>query len=231
MPFPDNMVFCRFEFNWQPAGEAAPIEIQDTGIWGRFPVPGGASFPDWQDLVDDFAAQAAAAWTDNWQANLFSNAVKLARVVVYHYDQAHANILHRGEAGPVSGNAWAGTGAVMPAENTIVLTLQTYAPGTFQSQAARHRGRMYMPTLSQAMVGPDGRLPVASANDYVEKAQAFFTDLTDDLDDVHFVPMVNSVTGQMANAITHLRVGRVVDTQRRRRNKLQEQYSVGTLTG
>lgn len=224
MPFPDNMVNVRWEFNWQPSGSAGPIEIQDTGIWGRFPVPGGASFPDWQSLVDDFAEQAALAWSANWTPSQFSGAVKFARAVVYHYRQDHLEVLHRGEAGLPGGATWAGSGDTLPPENSIVLTTQSYAPGVFQAKRARYTGRMYLPTPSTGLVGGDGRLSQGNAQGIVAQGKAFLDDLADTVDDVSFVPMVNSPTGQMANEIKWLRCGRVIDTQRRRRNKLAESY-------
>lgn len=219
------MVYLRWEFGWNVA--SADIEIQDFGLWGVVINDTIGPFPDWQDIVDAVAAKGVTSWFDNWQQGTFASRVAARRCVAYHYDQAHANVLHRGESSFTGGEAWQGNGDALPPQTTVCVSTYAFDPAGFASQARRKRGRFYLPTPGRSQLDTDGELTTLSQTTFLNNSVAMCNALTGALGvgtEVHWRPYVNSVAGQMANEVTHLRVGRVVDTQRRRRNKLAELY-------
>lgn len=84
-----------------------------------------------------------------------------------------------------------------------------------------HRGRVYPPTR-HAGVQPDGRLLVSEAVAVNNAFATLLNDLTTAF--INYVPVIYSKLGQTATPIKRTTVGRVVDTQRRRRSSLEESY-------
>lgn len=234
MPFPENMVYIRYEFAW------STTEIQDTGLWAEVVQEGTVAFPGWDDdLMQALADKAVEAWVQGFDAEArFSAQVDAVRAVVYHYDQSHNNVLDRSEAAFTDANAWGGTASSsMPPQATVALSLYGYDPAAYTPQRARKRGRMYLPTPAAGDLDGTGTLSPTIQGQYLEMGQNFMNALTGVLDlpdappgdSVHIRPAISSVAGSIATRVGWLRVGRVVDTQRRRRNKLAEQYVTGTI--
>lgn len=234
MPFPQNMIYIRYEFAWQNT------EIQDTGLWAEVVQEGAAAFPGWGDnTMQALADKAVNAWVAGFDAEArFSASVDAVRAVVYHYDQSHNEVLDRSEAAFTDANAWGGTASnSMPPQNSVVLSLYGYDPAGYTPQRGRKRGRMYLPTPAAGDIDATGKLTVTIQQQYLDMGTNFMNALTGQLDipdeaesgDTHIRPVVNSVAGSIATRVGWLRVGRVVDTQRRRRNKLSEDYLTGTI--
>nr|CRY96016.1 hypothetical protein [uncultured prokaryote] len=222
------MVKVNFEFDWGTTGE-----IQDTGFWCLVSQDGVASFGDWDEITAAIAQRGVEAWKANIGQGNFSEPLIGRRVVAYHYRQDHKEILDRAEYGFSGANEWKGTAtSPMPPENTVVVSLYGYDPSTYTPQRARKRGRMYMPTFGATQMGAGGVLASSTQQGWLDVTKNFFNDFTSaldvleqpSLDDTHARPYVVSVAGQIATKVTHLRVGRVTDTQRRRRNRLPEEY-------
>lgn len=112
----------------------------------------------------------------------------------------------------------------MPPQCAVVVSLLTGVPGR------RYRGRMYLPCMS-AEVGTNFRLATldqqAIADDMatlIQEWQAAFNAGTASL-----TPVVVSETGLLCTEVQQLRVGNVIDTQRRRRDTLLEDYVTASL--
>jgi hypothetical protein len=235
MPFPQNMVYVRWEFAWVIG--AADVEIQDFGLWGVVTQEGTPAFPDWQPTVDAIAKKGVQTWIANAAPASYSSRLVMRRCVAYHYDQAHNIVLDRGEYVAADPDDWSGSADPLPPENSVCVSTYAFDPAGFQSQPARHRGRYYPPTPGKTTVSDTGMLDSATQGSLLAAHQAFLNAMTgvldidgaSPLDDTHWRPYVNSVRGQMANKVGWIRVGRVVDTQRRRRNALTESYLTGTI--
>jgi hypothetical protein len=123
-------------------------------------------------------------------------------------------------ATPIAGNA--GTlGGAMPPECSIVVSLQTQLPG------GRGRGRAYYPGFSVGSLTSTGRLQ-GVARDVLATGWKNYLDGWN-ADPTALAAGVASVTGGFVTAIDRIRVGDVVDTQRRRRDALTESYKVLVL--
>jgi hypothetical protein len=115
--------------------------------------------------------------------------------------------------------AGGGSGANTPANQiALVVTLETgFARGP------AHRGRFYLP-LPMITPGSDGRIATGSRDPVVTAAAAFLTALNA-VSAGAKVGVYSRKSGAAAHRIvTSMSVGRVLDTQRRRRNKLVEAY-------
>lgn len=87
--------------------------------------------------------------------------------------------------------------------------------------ATRHgRGRFFLPPLA-ADVLADGRV----SNTAILAISTAFTGFFDVLSTAGLAPVIRNRSGHVSTPVTSARVGNVIDTQRRRRNKLQEVYT------
>lgn len=122
----------------------------------------------------------------------------------------------------------AGTGAASKSpQDAIVVSLRTTTPG------ARGRGRVYWPALG-ATLGSDFAL-TTPASDVIALAAATLFDLIGDQINAEWAAnsiavttelAVRSVTDHQSRTVVRLQVGNRMDTQRRRRDRLVENYAV-----
>jgi sulfite reductase beta subunit-like hemoprotein len=111
--------------------------------------------------------------------------------------------------------ALAGTAAeeMLPYQCATCITLVT-------ASATRHgRGRFYLPPLAAGVLDA-GRLSAAAVSNLDVSFTAFF----DQLATSGLTVVVRNRTGHISTPVTEARVGDVIDTQRRRRNKLDETF-------
>jgi hypothetical protein len=148
---------------------------------------------------------------------LFSTQVVFTRVTNYLYTGGSSASLVS-----VSTPSIAGTSAVagMPNQCAVVVTLETGVPGR------SNRGRAYLPPVNVGLINA-GTVQLSSAT-CTTLANAFASMLTALHDDSspNGVPAVASALKGAIRDITAVRVDSIIDTQRRRRNKLVPQASI-----
>lgn len=222
-----NLARVQLEFSFD--GGTSGKDVQDTGFWCQVGL--GTSSPE--VAMGVLAQRVAQAWSDNLDPVNFTAAVSGTRVKTYWYGANPPP--GKAQAGGESAfpGGWAGSGAFsMPPENTMVLSTYSFAPGTFvPNKGRRRRGRMYLPTFPPQLMDAKGRLTTGNRDALLEECAAFFDDVqgaTSGLDLIS--PVVVSSVDQAQYKITYLRMGDLVDTQRRRRNRLDEAYAVATIT-
>ena len=127
-------------------------------------------------------------------------------------------------------SAFTGTGTpICPPQTAVTLSLRSSFPG------ASSRGRIYWPALAPAMTTTTGRLTSASRTALLTDLNAYLASIADSIaaetsgGDIPF-PVVWSPTTGSSRSITQLWVGDVIDTQRRRRDALDEAYSTLAYT-
>lgn len=109
----------------------------------------------------------------------------------------------------------------MPPQVALAITLRTA-----KMRGRAHAGRFYIPRLAGA-IGTDGRLAAAQAGTIVTAATTFLNDLNAALDGVARVAVLSDVGTGAVNDVTHVEVGRVLDTMRSRRRSLDEERQIG----
>lgn len=103
---------------------------------------------------------------------------------------------------------------MLPFQCATVISLLT-------ASATRHgRGRFYLPPLAASFL-LNGKLNSTAMTTLDTAWTAFFDSLNTD----GVNPVVRNRTGHVSTPVTSARVGDVIDTQRRRRNKLVETYT------
>jgi hypothetical protein len=116
-------------------------------------------------------------------------------------------------------------GPSLPPQVSLVATLANSLP-----RGLATKGRMFLPGIN-APIDDSGHLPALYTQDIATNLQAFFNTIFQDAD-TPGNPVLASVgrgplnmDGAIRN-VTQIRIGNVYDTQRRRRNALQETYKV-----
>lgn len=122
---------------------------------------------------------------------------------------------------PVAGTA-GGASTMLPPQCSVVLSMRTPIPGP------RGRGRMYLPGPCSLELTANGRLLPDIRDGWLTKLQTWINDLNAE-PGLTTVGVASSVGG-FVTAVSSIRLGDVVDTQRRRRDSLPEAYATGTIT-
>ena len=183
------------------------------------------------DQIDDYVGHlrtlfsnagtpyGAIAWVDWVKANAIDSNGR-------YYDQGETNAIY------LTGNdRFQGIGNVMPFQVSMCITLRT------EKQRGRaHSGRFYVPCAELNDIGADGLLPVGRCNAAASAVAEFITNINDNpgADTAAIRGAVVSGVGSPGpyQDITGVQVGRVLDTQRRRRRQLVEAYtSLSPVTG
>lgn len=125
-----------------------------------------------------------------------------------------------------------GTGTLrLPLQAAVVISLRTDTPG------GRGRGRLYWPACG-ATLSTAGRLSSPTETVVVGAAQTYLRGISDAMDasvppdpltSIHLA--VRSRTAKTTPHVNRLQVGDVVDTQRRRRDALPENYANAVYPG
>lgn len=193
---------------------AAPLERWAFGV--NFPadaIPTTGS-----DIVDDaIAAECATAYNDAWFTAMNTDTI-LTRVKVSRVSAA-GTIALRGDGSLVQGE-WTGSlpGETSPMSNplqlAICVSLQTLRSG------ATGKGRFFIPMIAASVDAESKLLPTVNQISIANRAKDMLNDLSTILT---FPPQVVSSKGYMTE-VTSVRVGRVVDTLRSRREDLPEEY-------
>lgn len=214
MAFPTDIWRIQYTFNLGSDGEVAV-----TGFHARFN-PGDL---DLEESAAALAGRAAGAWKAGFDARVgdFPSSVVLANTAAYHVLEA-AGPTDAFSTGPVSGgDSWAGTAAdSLPWETTLVMTTECIPVGTFQPQARRKRGRMYLPPMSPTVLaGTEGFILNTKLPQLLTASLAWLEAWNDEVLGTQTRAVVLSRTGAMATDIDHLSCDYQVDLQKRRQNR------------
>lgn len=149
--------------------------------------------------------------------------VKFNRVDVAGHYVDETTFLH--EFAPVNGGA---VDVHYPNQICIAITLTTAA-----SRGLACKGRIYAPLPVAAVVEADGLISNAAATSIAGAYKTFVEALADvpgvDTANSPGVCVMSKVGSGETRRVNGLRVGRVLDTQRRRRNALGENYVLTTV--
>lgn len=193
-------------------GTLGPDETWTTGLRFRIPtVPGETDLEDvglrFYEFLTDTGVQMCQYVRLTW--------AKLAVVGTDgRYPEDVEAVLWEPES-PLGGTG----GVNMPPQVTLAVTLET---GTQRGRAAR--GRMYLPPTS-LLPEATGMLTVTQATNVATAAASFMEDVTDLMGGPALV--MSNIGAGTSRSINAVSVGRVLDTQRRRRRSiLEERISV-----
>jgi len=130
---------------------------------------------------------------------------------------------------PTTNTYGAATGNTHPPQCSLVVTLQSDRP-----RGKASKGRMYLPGYSGS-IGTNGKVDGAVASGIANNLKTFFDSFASDADVPDQLILAAKGTGPVPaltaqnDYVETIKVGDVVDTQRRRRNGLVESYQTRTL--
>lgn len=221
MAFPSGLYRLEWVFNY------TTTQGNDVQEFGLYFVSSAPSVPP-VDLGADLQALADAgrnSWNTNFGAlsSFFSAAVHGNTVKAYVLDTALHATDSRASAFS-GGSAFVGTSSTgMPAQNSLVVTTLADDPAHFAPHRANRRGRFYLPTMGESILSGQGFVTTGNRDSILAAASAFVTDITPTLSNGHGVtPIIVSRKLVSISTMQYVGVGLLVDTQRRRRNKLVE---------
>lgn len=111
---------------------------------------------------------------------------------------------------------------VHPPQVSVVASLTT---GTRRGNATH--GRMYLPLTAISMNSNDFTIPVAERQAIANAVKGLLNDSLGTIADISLDPVVMSNIGSgTTRTITTVAVGSIADTQRRRRNRFTEEYTI-----
>lgn len=178
-------------------------------------------------VLANVAGRAAFFWSTFFQVSeVFSQTVRFQLATVRSYNDAGL-LIGQSEASP-EGGVSLGTGPLrLPPQCATVLSLSGILPG------ASRRGRLYLPTLA-LVVGSNGRIQSTVQEAILNAAQTGLDLLCSEIEtltelDAVTIAVASTKGAGMLTPVTRIRVGDVVDTQRRRRDALPEAYISATL--
>ena len=206
-----------------PAIDITPIEESAATTWGHYQT--NWAYTGALDMAA-FMDQIADALQTFWETNKHSSDCRLLQWRLYPIDNTgHVVQLDSGAAiamgVPTSG--WVGTtSSLLPLEVACVVTFDTY------KNNAKGRGRIYLPGIPANSLGTNtGRFDSTWATQMAGDAATLLGDLVNPggAGEVGIYPVVTEPSGwNLYSQLRQVRVGEVPDSQRRRRNKLAENY-------
>jgi hypothetical protein len=179
---------------------------------------------DLQDAIDGYLKDAVLAFHTDPRTLIsgacyldFAKVALIGRQGLYPPDQnAHEHVFAHIAGG--------GSGAIPPNQIALAVSLTTGF-----TRGAAHRGRFYLPATTTPLVGTTGLISDAAADGVAAAAKAFVEAISDVPGlDTPYSPgavVMSRKSGQArTRQVTGIAVGKVIDTQRRRRRSLPESY-------
>jgi hypothetical protein len=218
------------DVDWQAADDVRAETAWDirNGFFAQMPL--GVTFqPD--DWLNDQVAPAVAAFFA--QPNVVHDNARVDSLTVYAYTDSKVHQTLAGPAKcvltwkPASRPDGAVTGVAMPPETATAVSLQTAVSGR------RGRGRFYLPQNGAGSLSSDndGSLKSTVTQAIANAAAQFLsgTTYTAPGGSVEVDPIVTGEPFSRYARVQGVRVGSVVDSQRRRRNSIPEVYASAVL--
>lgn len=195
------------------SGNNASGETWSFSLWFNDP-----TLPDLDNEIDAGVAWQAAFWTS--AGSTFPSAVDQTLVTVKEITQATGGTFDVRQQSVATGGT--SGGSITPNDCAVVVSLTT------QSFTRSGRGRFYLPNPVGSAVSSSGLLTSTAQSAILGAVQAAMA-AADIVAGGDKQPVVYSRVNRTVEAVTGLRVGNHVDTQRRRDNSPETYVSGGVL--
>jgi len=226
MPFDRRHVLAQWG-GTLPGGEiwSNSLRLASTDTGNDADVPSHDAMVEW---LTTYAKDAVAAWHGSFDLKC-SNQAKLAYLKMNVVDIAgryvELNTLEYLYSPVVPGGS---ASNIHPTQIALAVSLTTEF-----SRGHAHRGRFYVPMPVHVVDATTGLISVSDAIQVATAAKTFIEALADEpgpdiLPGMRVCVMSQRGTGA-TNVVTGVDVGRVLDTQQRRRNALKETYQHVTV--
>lgn len=179
---------------------------------------GGTSYEPEDSSLDDLAEGAYKAWKSNMGTSDWTNAVYLYYCRTYKFNAA-GKVTAQGQFADPTPWHGTGTGASLPWETSLALSLYSYERGSFVQNPRRRRGRIYLPPMASSVLDTSnsGYYADSQLDDLLGELHSFMLDAGDSAAGVPLAPpVVFSRVGEALYPISDLYIDAKFDSQRRR---------------
>jgi hypothetical protein len=216
------MVLTRWQFGL--SDDAGEVELAEFGTWQQF--DSGNSPSDWNAGLQGLAQKAYEVWVARATTSWWSGFIHLDSVKTAHFNTAGHTLEEQTYA---ASSLWAGTasGASLPWQVSLCVSLYGYQPGQFATNARSKRGRVYLPPMATALIANNANGELDSS--HVSQAMALLRNMVIDLGG-YTMPTAPTGTSaavsvfsrklQTTFPVTWIACDNKWDTQRRRVNRL-----------
>jgi hypothetical protein len=212
---------------WDVVAANLTADETDYTIESNWTVEGGANDLNPLDYLNDQVVPALENWMGNTAISQLARVrfVKLYPIAHPSGDVIPAPPYAQGSPALLTYKipypAFGGSTSVLPLQNSIAVSHRT------QQTGPRGRGRSFWPAIDADSIGADGTIGQTLREAIAGLQAVLLTDLTLSTDGAGFnvIPAVLAPSRVDYALINQVRVGSVMDTQRRRRNKIVEVYS------
>lgn len=227
----DDFGLLPTDVDWADASDVidATNWVVETNYEADLPL--GSSFQP-QTWLDQIAGQAVDDWIGT--SSMFPTTTRIDRLVAYGMTDGK---VHEVGAGPAKATltyktAFRPTGSSssdsLPPQNSIVASLVTPVSGR------KGKGRFYMPAPPETLVSvPGGLLSSGACTNQATAASTLLSNLAIDQTvpiPIYLNAIVTGAPWTKYGKVTGVRVGNVIDTQRRRRAQITETYQERPVT-
>lgn len=217
---------------------ASTNEIEEFNF-GFYVLPSDlGGITDWNVAVANIAGTVATQWRNRWTSAVspntngartwFPQTVVFKEVRAYHLNAAGLTLhMFSVPMTNLDGSRMLGTAnSALPPQTSLCISLYSYGIGAFNPDGRRGRGRYYLPPVDPGQLVPPGLLATGQQTAFSIWQHAFLnavrgSSIASGGGTMQLV--LNGSDGE-ARPVARLRVGRVIDTQRRRRGDLLEAY-------
>lgn len=211
-----------------------PLEIAVNTLHFRVPPGTGGAWTDPQLLADAIKPLFETWW--GGIAGRLAGGTKAQRIDCYTLDPVTLDAIGKGTVA-WSGGLPGGAGGALPPQVAWAMTLYGYPHDGWAPNRARRRGRIYLGPLSTGILdtsgtGNLGRPTNQAVLDIMGPSVTFFSALRNltMTDGNHAHVGVLSTMDKVCHDLTSIALDDVLDTQRRRANRLKATRTFGELT-
>jgi hypothetical protein len=175
------------------------------------------------DMANYFEANVVPAFQALFSQTQISNQVGLDQIVLYPIESPTGNASEQRSARAILTPRKYGTatGSILPLEVARVISWGTSRPGP------KGKGRIYLPGATTTTIDPHGNMSSATRTTLANNAKNLLEGLSAGnglIGNWNVRPIVTGAPYERYAMINEIRVGAVLDAQRRRRRSLSEAY-------
>lgn len=228
MAYPDSGISTKWTFNYLSSSAGTDVQEFTVNYFRKAPTGPITDLEADLQAVADACVAAWATGADAMPEGWFPPSLTASHVTAYGMDTTWHSVTSASSAF-TGGEAWHGTGSAgLPPQNALAVTMYHDDPTHYVPHRARRRGRFYLPVLDASLLAPDGTVTSGHVTGILAQvAGIFLTSIAPVLSDGSQPKyMTVSRVDEAFYETAWLGLGELVDTQRRRRNKLSENYQV-----
>lgn len=182
---------------------------------------------DWAgDMTQRYANLVRDGLSSAWSSLgvLWNSQIKVRDCTAYHLG-TDGKTIDKATSLPAAGDLIGlATGTMLPLEVALVVSLYGYAPGVYDPQGGRKRGRIYLPAPATTRVDTTGRVQtISSVLGFIQPFVTYVNnrkmDARPTFNERAHLAILSTRFGEL-NDVKQIRVDDLLDVQKRRQNNL-----------